>query len=83
MSGQSSDEYLSPLKKLVVFFRNSRDQWKAKHHEVKKMVKMLQNQTRAVERSRQVWRTRAESAERQAKELQREIGELKCRRAAG
>ena len=47
MSGQSSDEYLSPLKKLVTFFRNSRDQWKAKHHEVKKMVKMLQSQTRA------------------------------------
>lgn len=83
MSGQSSDEYLSPLKKLVVFFRNSRDQWKAKHHEVKKLVKRLQNQTRAVERSRQAWRTRAESAERQAKGLQREIGELKCRRAAG
>ena len=83
MFGQNSDEYLSPLKKLVVFFRNSRDQWKAKHHEVKKIVKILQNQTRAVERSRQIWRTRAESAERQAKELERKVEVLKCRRAAG
>ena len=79
MSGQNNNEYLSPLKKLVTFFRNSRDQWKAKHHE----VKTLQNQTRAVQRSRQTWRTRAVSVERQAKELQREIEELKCRRAAG
>ena len=83
MSGQSSNEYLSPLKKLVKFFRNSRDQWKAKHHEAKKKVKMLQNQTRAVERSRQAWRTRAESAERQTKDLERKIEVLKCRRAAG
>ena len=73
MSGQNNNEYLSPLKKLVTFFRNSRDQWKAKHHEVKKKVKTLQNQTRAVQRSRQTWRTRAVSVERQAKELQREI----------
>ena len=83
MSGQSGNEYLSPLRKLVTFFRNSRDQWKAKHHEVKKQVKMLQNQTRAVERSRRNWRTRAESAERRARQLQGEIEELKCRRAAG
>ncbi len=83
MSAQNSNEYLSPLKKLVKFFRNSRDQWKAKHHEAKKKVKTLQNQTRAVERSRQTWRTRAESAERRTKQLQQEIEELKCRHAAG
>ena len=83
MAGQNSNEYSSPLKKLVQFFHNSRDRWKAKHHAAKKAVKTLQNQTRAVERSRETWRTRAESAERRMKELEREIGELKSRRAAG
>lgn len=82
MASQISHEYLSPMRKLVAFFRDSRDGWKAKHHEVKKTVKALQNQTRAVERSRQGWRTRAESAERKTKKLEQEIAELKFRHAA-
>lgn len=83
MAGQNSNAYSSPLKKLVTFFHHSRDRWKAKHQEAKKKVKRLQNQTRAVERSRETWRTRAESAERQMKEHEREIADLKSRRAAG
>jgi len=82
MVSQNSNEYLSPMKKLVTFFHVSRDRWKAKHHAVKKTVKGLQNQTRAVERSRRGWRTRAESAERQMKKLEQEIAELKFRHAA-
>ena len=83
MADRNGNEYSSPLRKLVQFFHNSRDGWKAKHHAAKKAVKTLQNQTRAVERSRQTWRTRAESAERRTKQLQQEIEELKCRHAAG
>ena len=83
MAGQNCNAYSSPLKKLVTFFRDSRDRWKAKHHAAKKTVKALQNQTRAVERSRRSWRRRAESAERQVGELEREIEDLKFRRVAG
>ena len=53
-------EYVSPLRKLVRFFESSRDKWKAKHHEVKKQLKLAQNQIRAVEKSRAKWRQDAE-----------------------
>ena len=33
--GTTEHELKSPVRKLVVFFQNSRDQWKAKHHELK------------------------------------------------
>lgn len=82
MASQNNNEYLSPIRKLVTFFHDSRDRWKVKHHALKKTVKGLQNQTRAVERSRRGWRTRAESAERKTKKLEGEIAVLKFRRAA-
>jgi len=54
IASPNSHEYLSPMRKLVTFFHDSRDRWKAKHHEVKKTVTALQNEIRAVERG---WRT--------------------------
>ena len=51
--GTTEHELKSPVRKLVVFFQNSRDQWKAKHHELKTRLKIEQNQVRAVEKSRQ------------------------------
>ena len=50
MASQNHHEFLSPMRKLVTFFHDSRDRPKAKHHDLKKIVKALQNQTRAVER---------------------------------
>jgi predicted ribosome quality control (RQC) complex YloA/Tae2 family protein len=67
----------SPLRKLVLFFQNSRDQWKAKHHELKRELKKEQNQVRAVEKSRAQWRSKAEAAEQRVEELQRELNEIK------
>jgi len=69
--------YRSPMRKLVPFFANSRDQWKAKHHKLKKLLKKEQNQVRAVEKSRTAWRDRAVAATRQVEQLQRELAELK------
>lgn len=69
--------YKSPVGKLLPFFHNSRDRWKAKHHELKRQLKREQNQVRAVEKSRAVWRHKAEAALHQVKELQRELAEIK------
>ena len=77
MRDSSLQEYTSPLRKLVRFFHDSRDQWKAKHHAAKKDIKRLTNQRRAVEQSRQKWRTRAEEAQRRIEELEQAIEVLK------
>lgn len=82
MTEPSIDEYSSPLRKLVSFFRRSRDSWKTKHRDVKSRCKLLQNQNRAVERSRESWRERATAAEQELEQLRREVDELKRRRTA-
>ena len=74
--------FTSPGRKLLPFFVKSRDNWKAKHHELKKEAKLLSNQVRAVEASREHWRERATAAERRAADLERQIEELKLDRDA-
>ena len=75
--GTTERELKSPDRKLVPFFQNSRDQWRAKHHELKTRLKKEQNQVRAVEKSRQHWRQRAEAAERERARLAAEIAAIK------
>jgi chromosome segregation ATPase len=77
MANKDLDELSSPPRKLLPFFKKSRDDWKDKHHEVKDECKLLSNQVRAVEKSREKWRGRAEVAEQRVKELEREIEQLK------
>lgn len=76
-SGTLTDEFKSPVKKLVACFRKSRDQWKAKHRLLKKQLKKKQNQVYAVECSREMWRTRAEQLNVGNQQLQTELDELK------
>lgn len=70
-------QFASPVAKLVRFFKKSRDRWKAKHGGLKKQCKLLLNQTRAVEKSRERWRERAHLAEKRVLELQRDCEALK------
>jgi hypothetical protein len=77
MSETNALDYKSPLRKLVAFFQKSRNAWKEKHHEAKAECKKLSNQVRAVEKSRQQWRERAEAQERRADALERELEALK------
>jgi hypothetical protein len=67
--------FKSPVSKLLRFFVTSRDGWKAKHHQLQRQLKKEQNQVRAVERSRQEWRTRAEAAQQRIRELESELAE--------
>ena len=77
MASAFMDQFSSPVSKLVRFFMESRDNWKAKHHELKKKAILLSNQTRAVEKSREQWRERASEAEQRVVELEHQLEELK------
>jgi hypothetical protein len=69
--------FASPVVKLAQFFEKSRDRWKAKYLKLKRTCKLLGNQTRAVEKSRESWRERAAAAERRVGELEREVEQIK------
>jgi len=69
--------YKSPTAKLLRFFPKSRDRWKAKCQEARRENKKLANQTRAVEKSRGLWKERARAAQQRIAELERELEELK------
>ena len=75
--------FKSPLPKLVVFFERSRDRWKSKCQTVKRQNKLLTNQTRAVEKSREDWRRKATEAEKRIHELERQLEDLKCTASRG
>ncbi|MBT4502492.1 MAG: hypothetical protein HOC74_32465 [Gemmatimonadetes bacterium] len=57
--------YSSPPRKLVRFFLNSRDQWKAKCQGAKATVKRLENRVRFLEKSKAQWRSKALALERE------------------
>ena len=70
-------QYRSPRKKLLQFFVGSRDSWKAKCAKANERRKLLANQVRAVEKSREEWRILAEERKRRMAELEGELAELK------
>lgn len=69
--------YKSPVTKLLRFFETSRDQWKEKHHQLKADLKLAHNQVRAVEKSREMWRQRAEESAQRVGQLEAELAEVK------
>jgi hypothetical protein len=80
MASKYLSQFSSPAIKLVRFFEGSRNRWKAKQRKLMEERKLLLNQTRAVEKSRDEWRERASAAEQRLMELEREVGGLKSRR---
>ena len=72
-----SDELKSPVRKLVRFFRSSRDGWKSKYQEAKRKIKRLVNQVRAVEKSREHWKQVAKAEGRRVRGLERELEAIK------
>jgi DNA repair ATPase RecN len=66
-------EYKSPRRKLLRFFEKSRDKWKLKYREVKKVLKRLTNRIRFLERSKAEYKQRVE-------ELQAQLAALKASR---
>ncbi len=64
-----SSEYSSPVKKLAVFFEKARDRWKAKYIAKRDQAILLANQVRAVEKSREHWKSVAQEAKRELLEM--------------
>lgn len=65
----TTSEYKSPVKKLAAFFEKARDKWKAKYIAKRDQAILLANQVRAVEKSREHWRTVAQDAMRELHEM--------------
>lgn len=57
------DEYLSPPHKVLALVKKGRDLLREKYRELMARRRVLENQVRAVEKSRAQWRARAEAAE--------------------
>ena len=81
-SETTEDSFKSPSRKLVRFFKKSRDSWKVKHQTLKKELKLEQNQRRAVEKSREAWRDKARAADQRVRELERQLAELEKNHSA-
>ncbi len=64
-------QYKSPVRKLVVIFKLSRDRWKAKSIESKKVIKRLKNRIRFLNESKS-------KLKKQVRELKAELARLKA-----
>lgn len=62
------NDYKSPIKKLVRFFKESRDNWKAKHQASKKENKRLNHKVRTLLSSRKKWKKEALELRKQLKQ---------------
>ena len=55
----NASTYKSPIRKLVSFFRRSRDGWRAKAEDRNLRIKWLRNQIAALKESRRKWKEKA------------------------
>ena len=74
--------FKSPTRKLMKFFEKSRNGWKVKCQAAKGDAKRWANQARAVAKSRDEWRRRAEAQSREVAGLRQELAVLQ-KTAAG
>ena len=64
-------EYLSPPHKIIAMLKKGRDDLRVKYRELMEQRRTAENQVRTVEKSRSMWRTRAEAAEAELRELKK------------
>ena len=72
----ADEQYKSPAHKVIAFLKKGRDGWREKHKELYTKLRLLENQLRAVSKSRQMWRERAEAAEAELQSKKRSIAGL-------
>lgn len=65
------DEYRSPPHKILALFKRGRDALRVKYRAVMEQRRVAENQVRAVEKSRALWRARAEAAEAELNALKK------------
>ena len=64
-------DYKSPTHKIISFLKEGRDQLREKYRLLREKFRVAENQIRAVTKSRQMWRARAETAEAELLELKK------------
>ncbi len=64
-------DYKSPPHKIIAFLKEGRDQLRKKYRLLRKNLRVAENQVRAVTKSREMWRARAEKAEAELKEIKK------------
>jgi len=69
------DEFKTPPRKLLSKLLTSRDKLRNKYQAVREQLRVAQNQVRAVENSRQLWKDRAISAEKEVDAIKKIIAE--------
>ncbi len=69
-------EYSSPVRKLMRFFRRSRDGWKRKCLSAKQSRKLLKNKVRALEHSRARWKQQVAKQQVRIAELEAELQKI-------
>ena len=67
------EEYRSPPHKIIAMLKKGRDDLRVKYRELMEERRTAENQVRAVERSRAMWRARAEAAEAELRELKKKM----------
>jgi hypothetical protein len=67
------DEYLSPPHKVVALLKKGRDTLRVKYRKLMAQRRVAENQVRAVEESRALWRARAEAAEAELSALKKRL----------
>jgi chromosome segregation ATPase len=65
------EDYKSPTHKVIAFLHQGRDNLRAKYTDLRTDFRVAQNQVRAVEKSRERWRQRAEAAEAELRALKK------------
>ena len=62
------DEYQSPTRKVLKVLKVGRDKLRTKYQAVRTKLRRAENQVRAVEKSRDTWKERAQAAEAQLRD---------------
>lgn len=65
------DQYKSPSHKILALLHKGREKLRLKYRTVREELRGAQNQVRAVELSRAMWRVRAEAAEEELQLLKK------------
>ena len=77
MESMDTAQFKSPVKKLVEFFRRSRNKWKAKYFVKRDDSILLANKVRAIQKSRTYWRELAQDAQQKAKQAITDLHDLR------
>jgi len=65
------EEYRSPPHKIIAMLKKGRDNLRVKYGKLMEQRRAAENQVRAVEKSRAMWRARAEAAEAEIRKLKK------------